>query len=66
MVEGFVNFPWMLFVDLGIVSAALLLATLLRARFCNPRIQSICKVDGLAFKVSDIIAGIDQYVAVSA
>jgi len=40
------------------------LATLLRARFGNPQIQSICKTDGLAFKISDIIAGIDQYVAV--
>ena len=41
------------------------LATLLRARFCNPRIRSICKANGLAFKVSEIIAGIDRHVAVS-
>lgn len=41
------------------------LATLLRTRFCNPRIRSICKTDGLAFKVADIIGGIDRYVAVT-
>lgn len=41
------------------------LATLLRTRFCNPRIRSICKTDGLAFKVAEIIAGIDRYVAVT-
>ena len=36
------------------------LATLLRARYCNPAIRSICKTDGLSFKVREIIAGIDQ------
>lgn len=41
------------------------LASLLRGRFCNPRIRSICKTDGLAFKISEIIAGIDHHVAVS-
>jgi 2-oxoglutarate ferredoxin oxidoreductase subunit alpha len=31
------------------------LATLLRARFCNPAIGSITKTDGLTFKVSEIV-----------
>ena len=31
------------------------LATLLRARFCNPAIESITKTDGLTFKVSEIV-----------
>jgi 2-oxoglutarate ferredoxin oxidoreductase subunit alpha len=31
------------------------LATLLRARFCNPGIGSITKTDGLTFKVSEIV-----------
>jgi len=31
------------------------LATLLRARFCNPAIASITKTDGLTFKISEIV-----------
>jgi 2-oxoglutarate ferredoxin oxidoreductase subunit alpha len=31
------------------------LATLLRARFCNPAIASITKTDGLTYKVSEIV-----------
>ena len=31
------------------------LATLLRARFCNPAIESITKTDGLTYKVSEIV-----------
>jgi 2-oxoglutarate ferredoxin oxidoreductase subunit alpha len=31
------------------------LATLLRARFCNPAIKSITKTDGLTFRVSEIV-----------
>lgn len=31
------------------------LATLLRARFCNPAITSITKTDGLTYKVSEIV-----------
>ncbi len=42
------------------------LATLLRSRFCNPKIRSICKTDGLAFKIQEIIAGIDDFIAVTA
>jgi 2-oxoglutarate ferredoxin oxidoreductase subunit alpha len=31
------------------------LTTLLRAKFCNPEIQSITKTDGLTFRVSEIV-----------
>lgn len=31
------------------------LATLLRARYCDPKIQSICKTDGLNYKIREII-----------
>ena len=31
------------------------LTTLLRARYCNPEIQSITKTDGLTFRVSEIV-----------
>ncbi|MEM1294069.1 MAG: 2-oxoacid:acceptor oxidoreductase subunit alpha [Verrucomicrobiota bacterium] len=40
------------------------LATLLRSRFCNPKIQSICKTDGLTFRIREIIDGIDEYLAI--
>lgn len=36
------------------------LATLLRARFCNPAIRSLCKTDGLSFTVKEIIAGVEN------
>jgi len=36
------------------------LASLLRARYANPAIRSITKTDGLAFKVSEILAGIKE------
>ncbi|MEM7010491.1 MAG: 2-oxoacid:acceptor oxidoreductase subunit alpha [Verrucomicrobiota bacterium] len=36
------------------------LATLLRSRFADPKIKSICKTDGLGFRVREIIDGIDQ------
>lgn len=35
------------------------LATLLRARYANPAIRSITKTDGLAFKVREILAGMN-------
>lgn len=38
-------------------------ATLLRARYCNPKIQSICKTDGLTYRVRDIIARVDAKLA---
>ena len=34
------------------------LATLLRARYCNPNIRSLCKTDGLSFLVKEILGGI--------
>jgi 2-oxoglutarate ferredoxin oxidoreductase subunit alpha len=37
------------------------LATLLRARCANPGIVSVCKTDGLTFKVSEIVAGIAKH-----
>ena len=36
------------------------LATLLRARYANPAIRSITKTDGLAFKVSEILSGVEE------
>ncbi len=40
------------------------MTTLLRSRFCNPKIQSICKTDGLTFKIREIIDGIDEFLAI--
>ncbi len=37
------------------------LAMLLRARYANPNIVSVCKTDGLTFKVSEIVAGIGRH-----
>lgn len=34
------------------------LATLLRARFCDPKIRSLTKTDGLTFRVKEILQGI--------
>jgi 2-oxoglutarate ferredoxin oxidoreductase subunit alpha len=36
------------------------LATLLRARYANPEIQSLTKCDGIGFKIREIIAGIEK------
>ena len=35
------------------------LATLLRARYCNPAIRSLAKTDGLTFKIKEIMHGIE-------
>ncbi|MEM6278432.1 MAG: 2-oxoacid:acceptor oxidoreductase subunit alpha [Verrucomicrobiota bacterium] len=35
------------------------LATLLRSRYCDPKIVSICKTDGLTYKVREIIERLD-------
>jgi len=35
------------------------LASLLRARYCNPAIQSLAKTDGLTFKIKEIMQGIE-------
>jgi 2-oxoglutarate ferredoxin oxidoreductase subunit alpha len=39
------------------------LATLLRARYANPAIRSVCKTDGLTYKVSEVIAGVRHQLA---
>jgi 2-oxoglutarate ferredoxin oxidoreductase subunit alpha len=39
------------------------LATLLRARYCDPRIQSICKTDGLTFRIREILDGIQEHLS---
>ncbi|MDP7496125.1 MAG: 2-oxoacid:acceptor oxidoreductase subunit alpha, partial [Roseibacillus sp.] len=39
------------------------LATILRAASCNPAIHSICKTDGLAYRVSEIVDGVDNFLA---
>ncbi|MGB0419977.1 MAG: 2-oxoacid:acceptor oxidoreductase subunit alpha [Limisphaerales bacterium] len=36
------------------------LAAILRARFCDPRIQSVTKTDGLTFKVKEIIQRVHE------
>jgi 2-oxoglutarate ferredoxin oxidoreductase subunit alpha len=35
-------------------------AMLLRARYANPKIRSITKTDGLTFKVSEILEGVER------
>lgn len=37
------------------------MATLLRARYCDPRIESICKTDGLTFRIREILDGIKAH-----
>ena len=34
------------------------LATILRARYCNPKIRSLTKTDGLTFRVREILEGV--------
>src|SRR5438552_4243493 len=34
------------------------LATILRARYCEPKIQSVTKTDGLTFRVTEILQGV--------
>ena len=34
------------------------LATILRARFCEPKIESFTKTDGLTFRVKEILEGV--------
>jgi 2-oxoglutarate ferredoxin oxidoreductase subunit alpha len=38
------------------------LAMMLRARYANPAIVSVCKTDGLTFKVSEIVAGVAKHI----
>jgi 2-oxoglutarate ferredoxin oxidoreductase subunit alpha len=37
-------------------------ATLLRARYCDPKIRSICKTDGLNYRVRDIVARVEAVI----
>lgn len=39
------------------------LATLLRSRYCDPRIQSVTKTDGLSYQVREVIAGVEKIVS---
>ena len=34
------------------------LATILRARYCEPKIESVTKTDGLTFRVKEILEGV--------
>jgi 2-oxoglutarate ferredoxin oxidoreductase subunit alpha len=34
------------------------LATILRARYCDPKIESVTKTDGLTFRVKEILDGV--------
>jgi hypothetical protein len=34
------------------------LATILRARYCEPKIESVTKTDGLTFRVREILEGV--------
>jgi 2-oxoglutarate ferredoxin oxidoreductase subunit alpha len=36
------------------------LATLLRAAYADPKIQSICKTDGLTFRIREIVTGSEK------
>jgi len=37
------------------------LAMLLRAHYADPRIKSVCKTDGLAFRVKDVVTGVEKH-----
>ena len=39
------------------------LATMLRAAYANPAIRSICKTDGLTYKISEVEKGLRQHLA---
>ena len=39
------------------------LAMLLRARLADPKIKSVCKTDGLAFRVREIVTGVEKHLA---
>jgi len=49
--------------DEGIYGYGGQLATLLRARYCDPRIRGINKSDGLTWKVKDILAAVKNRIA---
>ena len=39
------------------------LATLLRARLALPKISSVCKTDGLAFRIREIVVGVEKIIS---
>ncbi|MBI2518180.1 MAG: 2-oxoacid:acceptor oxidoreductase subunit alpha [Opitutae bacterium] len=39
------------------------LATVLRGAFANPAIKSVCKTDGLTYKVREVVAGIQKHLS---
>jgi 2-oxoglutarate ferredoxin oxidoreductase subunit alpha len=39
------------------------LAMLLRAAYALPHIQSVCKTDGLAFRIREIVTGVEKVMA---
>ncbi len=39
------------------------LAMLLRAHYADPKIKSVCKTDGLAFRVREIVTGVEKHLA---
>ena len=41
------------------------LATILRAAYAEPKIQSICKTDGLTFRIREIVTGAEKVMAAS-
>ena len=42
------------------------LASLMRARYCDPKIRSITKTDGLTFKIREILERVDAFIATGA
>jgi 2-oxoglutarate ferredoxin oxidoreductase subunit alpha len=36
------------------------LATILRAAYAEPKIQSICKTDGLTFRIREIVTSVEK------
>ena len=40
------------------------LAMLLRAAYANPAIRSVCKTDGLAYRIREIVTGVEKVMAV--
>ena len=39
------------------------LAMLLRAKLADPKIQSLCKTDGLGFRIREIVTGVERVLA---
>ncbi|HBJ82917.1 MAG TPA: 2-oxoacid:acceptor oxidoreductase subunit alpha, partial [Verrucomicrobiales bacterium] len=39
------------------------LAMMLRAAYADPKIQSVCKTDGLAFRIREIVTGVEKIMA---